>query len=196
MLPDAVRRHVVIGRQVFCPLAGGDHAETCGAGPVDHLRGQCGLVAIGERIDHARLARFLGEQRTCQHVGLDVDHHDMLARRDRGARMPDPDGGISGRLHHHVHRAAGNGARAVIGEDRCGDPLRAPADRAAGLACAVAVDVDDDGHFQPRRVGHLREKHRAELARADQRDTNGLAGGSASLEEAEEVHGKCPGLQL
>jgi hypothetical protein len=69
VLPDAVGRHVVIGGQVFRALAGGDDAETRGARPVHHLRCQRRLVAIGERIDHARLARFLGEQGSCQYVG-------------------------------------------------------------------------------------------------------------------------------
>ncbi len=189
MLPDAVRCDVVIGGQIFRALAGGDDAEAGGAGPVDHLGGQRRLVAIGERIDHACFSRFLGEQRARKHVGFDIHHHDMPARGDRGARMLDPDGGIAGRLHHHVHRASGNGARAVIGEDGGGDPLGAPADGAAGLACAVAVDIDDDGHLQPRRVRHLRQKHRAELPGADQGDTDRFAGGRAGLEEAVEVHG-------
>ncbi len=192
MLPDAVGRHVVIGRQIFCPFAGRDHAKTGGARPVDHLGGQRRLVAIGERIDHARLPCFLGEQRARQHVGLDIDHHDMLARRDRSARVLDADGRIAGRFNDDIHRAARNGACAVIGEDGGRDPLGAPAHGAAGFARTVAIDIDDDGHLQPRRVRHLRQKHRAELAGTDQRDTDRLAGGRAGLEEAEEVHGGCP----
>ena len=140
MLPDAVRRHVVIGRQIFGALAGGDDAKTGRARPVDDLGGQRRLVAIGQRIDHARLARFFREQRPRQHVGLDIDHHDVLAGCDRRARMPDADGGIAGRLHHHVDRAAGDGARAIGGESRslrsahrpsrrCGRPRARVADR-------------------------------------------------------------------
>ena len=128
----------MIGRQVFGALAGGDDAKTGGARPVDHLGGQRRLIAIGQRIDHARLARFLGEQRPCQHVGLDIDHHDMLAGRDRRAGMPDADGGIAGRLDDNVDRAARNGAHAVIGEGGGRDPLRVPADGAAGFARTVA----------------------------------------------------------
>ncbi len=109
--------------------------------------------------------------------------------------MLDADGGIAGRLHHHIHRAAGDGARAVIGEHGGRDPLGAPADGAAGLARALAVDVDNDRHLQPRRVRHLRQKHRAEFAGADQRDTDRLAGGRAGLEEAEEVHGDVSVIQ-
>ncbi|MGY4438563.1 hypothetical protein ACVW04_001345 [Bradyrhizobium sp. LM2.3] len=105
------------------------------------------------------------------------------------AGVPDADGGIAGRLHHHVHRAAGNRARAVIGEDGRGNAGLVPPDRAAGLARTIPVDVDNDGDHEPRRVRYLRQKHRAEFSGADQRDTDGLAGGSAGLEKAEEVHG-------
>ena len=192
MTPDAVRRHVVIGRQIFGALAGGDHAKARRARPVHHLGGQRRLVAIGQRIDHTGLARFLGQQRTRQHVGLDIDHDDMLARRNRRAGMPDADGRIAGRLHHDVHRAAGNGAHAVIGESRSRDPLRIPADGAARLAGAVAIEVDDHGHLESRRVRHLRQEHRAEFSGADQCDANRLAGRKAGVEEAMKVHGKCP----
>ena len=112
----------------------------------------------------------------------------MLARRNRRAGMPDADSRIAGRLHHDVHRAAGNRARAVIGEGRSRDPLRIPADGAARFAGAVAIEVDDDGHFKSRRVRHLRQEHRAEFSGADQRDANRLAGRKAGVEEAMKVH--------
>ena len=133
MAPDAIRRHVVICRQIFGALAGGDDAKAGRARPVHHLGGQRRLVAIGQRIDHAGLARFLGQQRTGQHVGLDIDHDDMLARRNRRAGMPDADGGIAGRLHHDVHRAAGNRAHAVIGEGGSRDPRLHPSRRCGRL---------------------------------------------------------------
>ena len=188
MAPDALGRHVVIGRQIFCALAGGDDAKAGGARPVDHFRGQRRLVAIGQRIDHAGLARLFCEQRPRQHVGFDIDHDDMLARRNRRAGVPDADGGIAGRFHHHIHGAAGDGAGAVVGECRRGDPRLVPADGAAGFARALAVDIDDDGHLEPRRVRHLRQEHRAEFAGADQRDAHRFAGGAAGIEEVGEVH--------
>ena len=107
MAPHARRRHVVIGGQIFGALAGGDDAKTGGAGPVHHLGGQRRLVAIGQRIDHAGLARFFREQRPRQHVGLDIDHDDMLAGRDRGAGVADADRGIAGGFHDHFDVAAG-----------------------------------------------------------------------------------------
>ena len=46
------------------------------------------------------------------------------------------------------------------------------------------IEIDDDGHLEPRRVRHLRQEHRAEFAGADQRDANRLAGRVAGVEEA------------
>jgi hypothetical protein len=54
---------------------------------------------------------------------------------------------------------------------------------------ALRIEIGDDGDFQPRRMRHLGEKHRAELARANQRDAHGFIGGVAGGEEGEEVHG-------
>ena len=192
MAPDAFRRHIVIGRQIFCALAGGDDAETGGAGPVDHFGGQRRLIAVSERIDHARLPRLLGEQRPGQHVGLDIDHHDMLAGRYRRAGVADADRGIAGRLHHHIDRAARNRPQAVIGEGGGLDPRLVPADGAAGLARAIAVEIDDQRHLQSRCVRYLRQEHRAELSGADQRHPNRFSGGGADVEEMGEVHGRNP----
>lgn len=189
MAPDALRRHVVIDRQIFGALARGDDAEAGCARPVDDLRRQRRLVAIGQRVDHAGLARFLGEQGPGQHVGLDIDHDDMLAGRDRGARVADADRGIAGRFHHHLditrHRLG-----AVGDKRRRGDALRIPADGAAGLARAFRIEIDDDGHFKARRMRYLRQEHRAELAGADQRHADGLSRRAAGIEEMREVHEK------
>ena len=64
-----------------------------------------------------------------------------------------------------------------------------PADGAAGLARALRIEIDDHGHFQPRRMRHLRQKHRAELAGADQRHANGFAGGKAGVEQTRRFMG-------
>jgi hypothetical protein len=58
--------------------------------------------------------------------------------------MPDAYSGIAGRFHHHIHGAAGDGARAVVGECGGRNPRLGPADRAAGFAGALTIDVDDD----------------------------------------------------
>ncbi len=116
----------------------------------------------------------------------------MLAGRNRRAGMPDADGWVTGRFHHDVHCAAGNRARSVIGESRSCDPRLVPADGTARFAGAIAIEVDDDGHFESRRMRHLRQEHRAEFSGADQRDANRLAGRKAGVEEAMKVHEKNP----
>jgi len=63
MLPDAIRRHVVIGRQIFRAFAGRDDAEAGWRGAQSTISAvNAGLVAIGGDVDHAGPARFLGEQ--------------------------------------------------------------------------------------------------------------------------------------
>ena len=178
MAPYAGRRHVVIGRQIFGTLAGGDDAKAGGAGPVHHLGGQRRLVAIGQRIDHAGPARFFRKQRPRQHVGLDIDHDDVLAGGNRSAGVADADRGIAGGFHDHLDVAAGCG-RAIVGEFRRRYACVIPADGAAGVARALRIEIDDHRHFEPRRMRHLRQEHRAELAGADQGDADGFSGGVA-----------------
>ena len=113
----------------------------------------------------------------------------MLAGRNRRAGMPDADGGIAGGFHDDVHRAAGDRARAVVGEG--GRAIRAasqPTVRHASRARS-RIEIDDDGHLEPRRVRHLRQEHRAEFSGADQRDADRFAGREAGVEEAMKVHG-------
>ena len=140
MAPHARRRHVVIGGQIFGALAGGDDAKAGGARPVHHLGGQRRLVAIGQRIDHAGLARFFREQRPRQHVGLDIDHDDVLAGGNRGAGVADADRGIAGGFHDHFDVAAGC-RRAIVGEFRRRDPRVHPS-RRCGRPRARAPDRD------------------------------------------------------
>ncbi len=94
MLPHAVRRDGVIGRQIFGALAGGRDLEARRARPVDHFGNQRRLIAIGHRIDHAGRARLAGELGAGQRIGLDIDHDDVLAaprspRAHARCRRPD-----------------------------------------------------------------------------------------------------------
>ena len=89
-------------RVIARAFAGRDHLETAGARPIDMLADQRRLVAPGKTVDHAGRARLRGEQRTGHHVGLDVDHHDMLAVLDDLQRMRNAGLGIAGRLDDHL----------------------------------------------------------------------------------------------
>ncbi len=189
--PDAVRRHLVIGGQVLGPFAGGDNAKPGGPRPVHHLGSQCGLVAIGQRIDDAGFAGFLRQQRSRQHVGLDIDHDDMLAGGNRRARVADAGRGVAGGFHDHLDRI-GRRASPIIGECRCSDPGGVPANGAACVAGALHIAIDDDRDLEARRMRHLRQEHRTEFAGADQRDADRLAGGAARIEQMMKVHGGDP----
>jgi hypothetical protein len=45
----------------------------------------------------------------------------------------------------------------------------------AGLTCPIRIEVGDHGNLEPGDGRHLGEKHRAELAGADERHANGAA---------------------
>jgi hypothetical protein len=143
VLPDVVRGHRHVGRQVLCALSGGGDRETCAARPIDHLGDERGLVAVGHGIDDARLARLVGQQRPSQNVRLHVHHHDMLARLDRGERMRDASAGVAGRFDDNLGSLIRAGVKAAGGEPGAGDALLVPTDSVAGSARAIRVEVSD-----------------------------------------------------
>ena len=179
MRPDIVRGDGVIGRQVLGALAGGDDLEPAGARPIDQLAGQRRLVAIGQRIDDALRPRLLGQQRPGQHIGLDIDHDDVLAGGDRGPGMDDAGRRAAGRLDDHLDIGIGAGLGARRDEPGAGDARRIPADRAAGVARPLGVEIGDHRDLDARHGRHLVEEHRAELAGADQPDPDRPSGRGA-----------------
>ena len=153
MLPHAVRRDRVIGRQIFGAFAGRRDGEARGARPVDHLGNQRRLVAVSERIDDASGARLAREPGAGQRVGLDIDHDDMLAGVDRRDRMPNAGRRIAGRLDHDLdalgrdrrrgHPRQNASARSATHPSRrCGTPpWRAPGrDRRSPRPPGPAID--------------------------------------------------------
>ena len=87
--PHGRRRALVILRQILGALARSHHLETRCAAPVHHLAHQRRLVAVGQRVHDARLARLACQQWPGQGIGLDVDHHDVLLRVTAGQHMRD-----------------------------------------------------------------------------------------------------------
>ena len=188
MLPHAVRRDRVIGRQIFGAFAGCGDDKAGRARPVDHFRNQRRLVAIGHGIDDAGLARLAGQKRSGQRVGLDIDHDDVLARLDRGERMRNAGIRTAGRLDHHVDTLVGNRGAAVVGEAGARDARRIPAHGLARKLGALRIEIGDDRDFKPLDRRHLRQKHRAEFAGADQPDPDRLAGLDPRGEERLQIH--------
>ena len=145
----------MVFRHILGALAGSDHAEAAGAGPVDKFADQGGLIAIGHGVDGAGLGGLAGQQRTCEDIGLHVDHDDVLAFADRATSMRDSGGGVAGGFDDDFHIGGCHHGHGVIGEAGGRDPCFVPTDPAAGLAGAVRGQVGDGGDFQARGGGDL-----------------------------------------
>ena len=194
MRPDRLGRRGVIARQVLGALAGSDDLEAAGARPVDHLADQGRLVAVSHGIDHAGLPAALGQERPRQHVGLDVDHDDVLAVLGGGQGVGDARGRVAGGVDHDVDLSvkprAGNQRQAVLQELRALDQLCRPADGAAGALGALRREVGDGGDLDAPHLGRLGQEHGAELAGADQPDADRApAIAQALLQKSVEIHG-------
>ena len=119
----------MIVRLVARALAGRDHLEAAGARPVDVLADQRRLVAPGQRVDDAGGLGALRQQGAGQRVGLDVDHDDVLAVRDRRERMRDAGARHAGRLDDHLD--------ARVGDHRIASSVT----KVARLACASSSEA-------------------------------------------------------
>ena len=170
MLPDGVGGGGVVARQVLGALAGGDDVEPAAARPLHELAGKGRLVAVGHRVHDPGPFRFEREQRTGEHVRLDVHHDDVLSGRERAARMPDARVRPPGGFHHHVHVGARRESEGVVGERGIRDEGIAPAGGAAGGLRAVRIQVGDRGDPQAGSRGSLTQEHRPELAGPDKSD--------------------------
>ena len=205
MPPDRVGRGGVVGRQVLGALAGADHLQADRARPVDQLGDQRRLVARGHGVDHTGLGGAAGQQRAGEHVGLDVDHHDVLAVLAGPKGVADAGGRAAGGVDHDVHERAGDQRVGVVGDaGRAGRARPPPGSRAAKRASSQPTRRSACARPVRRQVGHgdqvdagrarrLRQVHRAELAGADQADADGAALVGATLQLGEQGHGALPG---
>ncbi len=200
MAPDRVGRGGVVGREVLGALPGADHLQPDGAGPVDQLGDERRLVARGHRVDHPGLGRPARQQRPGQHVGLDVDHDDVLGRREGLERVADAGGRATGGVDDDVHERARDHRVGILGhEGRAaargrlqrarGEPGVVPADPAQRFARPVRRQVGHRDEVDAGRARRLRQVHRAELAGADQADPDRPALVGAPPQLREEGHG-------
>jgi len=188
MGPDVVRRDRVVGRQIFGSFAGGSDLEAAATGPIDQLAYQSGLIAIGQRIDHARRPRLFGEKRPGQHIGFDIHHDDVLFRANRRPSMGDARCRHPGRFDDDLDFVicARLGTRCCEHGPR--DPRGVPAHGSASGARPLRVEISNDRDLDSRHLRHLRQKHRAELPGADQPHLYRPARGSPLLRQAMEIH--------
>ena len=148
------------------PLPAATTVEARGARPVDELADERGLVAVGERIDDARVGRAPREQRAGERVGLDVHHHDVRAGVDRGQGMRNPRGRVSRGLYDDLDRTLAQHARQSVGDPRpsvVADVGRVDPDKPAArpshgnqsLEGPLGVEVNDSGDLDPGRAERL-----------------------------------------
>ena len=144
------------------------------------------LVAIGHAVDDVLGPGARGQKRAAQHVGLDIDHDDVLAAVDGRERMPHAGDRVAGRLDDALDLVAGGERGDVVedaglaGLDRVAEArgavaLGRPADPGERCARLADVEIGDTHDVAARDALRLRQHHRAELAGADQADPNGTA---------------------
>jgi len=119
-------------RLVARALARSDDLEARGARPVDVFANQRGLIAPGKAVNDARGLGLACEQRTRDRVGLDVDHHDVLAVVDDLQRVRDAGFGNAGRLDDHLDAGMlDDGFR--VGSNMCRAALERVIERGCGI---------------------------------------------------------------
>ncbi len=163
-LPHRVGGGQLEARFVARPLAGADDLEPAHPRPLDELADERRLVAIGERVHEARLARAPGKRRADEHVGLHGDHHHVLAVLERSERMACACPWRAGRLDDHVasSRAISSAASVPIGA-----PFGSP-------PSALEIEIGHPRELEPFDMASLGREHRRELAGADHADAEWL----------------------
>ena len=198
MLPDAVGRDLVIGGEVLGALAGADDLEAAHPRPLHELADQRRLVAVGQRVDDAGCLGPAREQRADEGVGLDVDHDDVPAGRDRPQRVIDSRRRIPRRLDHDLDASCGDQRRGIR---RSATSCRACAHPRASRAWSAAsgqpaassrrrtrfgCKVGDADDVDARRAPRLRQVERAEHAAPDHRHADRPPGDRAFLEPSQQ----------
>jgi hypothetical protein len=100
--------------------------------------------------------------------------------------MPAP----GGRLDHHVDTFVFASRATVVCEAGARNAASVPADGLAGSLGALDVAIGDQRDLEAFDRRHLRQKHRAEFAGADQSGAHRLSGLDARGKERLQVH--CP----
>ena len=118
-----------------------------------------------------RAFRLPRQRNTREHVGFNIDHHDVLALGDRASRVRDAGGGVAGRLHRDLDITGEHRSR-IVGEVSGGDAFLGPANTAAGLARPIRCQVGNRNDLDSWRGWHLRQEHGAEFPRPDQPDAH------------------------
>ncbi len=158
--------------------------------PIHQLAHRCWLVAIGHRIDDPLFLCLLGQDRSAHHIGLDVDHDDILAVLDRHQRMAHTGQRVACRLNDAFDALEGAEVGRAVGDEsppgihRISEGRRRmldifPARARQGLADLGDIKIGNGHNVIARDFAGLRQNHRAKFACPDQADADGLSGGTA-----------------
>jgi len=189
MRVPGVGRAAPVLRQELGAFPGGDDAKTAGARPVDQLTDQCGLIAVGHRVDDAGPLGFVLQDRPDDDVGFDRDHDDVMPMLDRAERVQRPRFDKARRFNDDIHVACGCDfagrherglpfARDVVSSRGAFcryEAVGVPARSHCGAARAFDVEIGEHGEMHAFHQVELREDHRAELSGADERNAHGSA---------------------
>ncbi len=118
------------------PLPAATTSKAGGARPVDHFADQRRLIAIGERVDDARLRRAARKQRAGERIGLHVYHHDVLAVFAARERMAYAGGGAARRIDRDFDGVRPDHRERVVRDERGAGFARATASEAAAYCSA------------------------------------------------------------
>ena len=189
----------MIVRLVARALAGSDHGEAASTRPVDVLAHERGLIAPSEAVHHAGRFRFAREQGSRKRIGLHVHHDDVLSMRDRLQSMADASRSNPGRLDDHLDLGEGDQNANVAGyqraaggmgsgERRSRNGLVFPSCAAKLVSGARHVEVGDGNDVHAARQPGLGQKHRAELACANEADGHRTSRRFALEQHPMEIH--------
>src|SRR5918993_1825787 len=179
ILPDRVRGRCMKAGMVAGALAGADNREPACPGPIDLLANNGRLVAVSQAVDETGLAGFVGQERTGDHIGFDIDHDYVPSGFDGREAMLDSSFGASGRFDQDVETIrldqmlVGIGYEGRPGREGCVKTVRrilllAPTDPLACFPRPGGVEISNPEHVDSRGLTSLRQEHGPKLAGSDE----------------------------
>jgi hypothetical protein len=148
--PDGVGRRLAEMRQPLVAATGRDDRKSAGAGPIDEVADQRGLIAERERIHDPRLLGLVREQRATKRIGLDGDVDHVLAVGERFEAVIDRGNRVPGAFDDDVDRRVANQRAPVVAHVR-GAFLHRRVERRHLRALRLPADAGEVGARTLRR---------------------------------------------
>ena len=142
-------------REIFRSFSGRHDLKTTSTRPVNLFNNQRRLIAISETVHDSRSSRFLCEERSCERIGLHIDHHDVPAFAYGGTSVPEAGRRVAGCFNDDIDVEAVDGVDRVVAEAGRRYARFFPANLSAGGLGAVRGQIANDPDFQSRRMRNL-----------------------------------------